>query len=520
MVDYVVVGAGSSGSVLANRLVNKGFRVTLLEAGGADSKTEVRIPAAFTKLFKTDCDWNYTTTPQRALRHRALYWPRGKMLGGCSSMNAQMWFPGFAADYDGWAEGGARGWTWDAVRPYLSRAVDGAKSGKGAASGLSIEPLRDPNPLTALFLKACEEDGMPRLGALASEGFTQTPTTQRRGSRFSAADGYLKPLARNPKLEVITHALATRVLFEGRRAVGVEYTDSQGRAHRVRVARDVVLASGAVNSPQLLMLSGIGDPEELRRHGIDVRHALPGVGKNLQDHVLTAVIAECSRPVTLVAAETLSNLFRYLFRRRGMLTSNVGEAAAFIRTKPELAHPDIELIFAPVPFQDHGLVKPAGHGITIGAVLLQPRSRGTITLASRDPKVPPIIDPAYFTDPEGEDLRTMCRGVEAARRIMASPALRDYVGKPIEPPSFDGTSEDLQRFIAEQAETLYHPIGTCRMGEGATAVVDPELRVHGLSNLRVVDASVMPNLIRGHTHGPAVIIAERAADLIATSRAN
>jgi len=302
MIDYVIVGAGSAGCVLANRLVDKGYRVTVLEAGGSDARTEVRIPAAFTKLFHGECDWGYRTVPQPSLFHRALYWPRARMLGGCSSMNAQMWYPGFPADYDGWASAGATGWDWNTLKPYLSR-IEHGRNGDGG-TGLHIEPVRDPNPSTRAFLNACERSGVPRLGASATRtgGYSLTPTTQRLGRRFSAADGYLRPAQKNTRLDVITNALVRRVLFEGTRAVGVEYRDGDGQLRKLRVAREVILSSGAVNSPQLLLLSGVGDPEALRRSGIDVVLSLPGVGKNLQDHLMTAVIAECPKPVTLVAA--------------------------------------------------------------------------------------------------------------------------------------------------------------------------------------------------------------------------
>jgi choline dehydrogenase len=520
MADYVIVGAGSAGCVLANRLINKGFRVALLEAGGSDATNEVRIPAAFTKLFQTERDWNYRTVPQSALGERSLYWPRGKMLGGSSSINAQMWFPGVAADYDGWARTSGAGWSFEKFRPYLSRAMAPA-DGKGNA-GISVEALRDPNPATLAFLRACSEEKQPRITAfdVGSEGYTQTPVTQRRGARFSAADGYLRGVLKHPKLELVMHALARRILFEGRRAVGVEYEDSAGKVREVRAVREVIVSAGSINSPQLLMLSGIGDANELRKVGITPHIALSGVGKNLQDHVMTAVIADCPKKGTLVAAETLANLFRYLVLRRGMLTSNVGEAAAFVRTLPELRDPDIELIFAPVPFQDHGLTKPAGHGVTLGAVLLQPKSRGSITLTSNRPKDAPTIDPAYFTDAAGEDLATLTRGIDAAKRILQSSALREYVGKAVEPDRFDGDADSVHRFVREQAETLYHPVGTCRMGTDDASVVDPELRVRGADSLRVVDASIMPNIVRGHTHAPTVAIAEKAVDLLTGARAS
>jgi choline dehydrogenase len=519
--DFIVIGAGSAGCVLAHRLVKAGFRVALVEAGGSDRKLEIQMPAGFTKLFKTAYDWNYQTLPQPALGGRQLYWPRGKVVGGSSSLNAQMWLPGYPSDFDAWAEASNSGWDWQSVRPFLEKAERrlGAASSK-LEPGISIAALRDPNPASSAFLKACEEIGLPEFSAFSTErpeGYALTSVTQRRGRRFSAADGYLRAVRRHKNLKLILNAHVRRIVLEGRRAVGVTYQDVTGRGHTIRAEREVLLSAGTVNSPQLLMLSGIGDREHLTQHGITVLHHLPGVGKNLQDHLLAAVIVNCPKPVTLVAAESIMNLLRYLVLGRGMLTSNVGEGFAFVRTRPELALPDIELIFAPGPFIDHGLVKPTGHGVTLGAVLLQPESRGRIELRSKNPVDAPHIDARYLSDPAGSDLRTLIAGVKYAQRILKSHALREYVGSALEPGPDVESDAALADFIREQAETLYHPIGTCRMGADEDAVVDASLRVHGLEGLRVIDASIMPRIVRGHTHAGAVMIAERAADLVIRS---
>jgi len=508
--DHVVVGAGSAGCVLAGRLTeDPTCRVLLLEAGTADRGLAVRIPAAFPKLFRTARDWNYRTAPEPALGGRALYWPRGKMLGGSSSMNAQMYVRGHRADYDRWKDLGNTGWGFDGVLPFFARA-------EGA---LTIGDLRDPNPTTRAFVRAAMETGIPPLedakGA-EPEGVTVARVTQRRGRRWSAADAYLRPALRRPNLTVRAGAHVTRVLVEGRRAAGVEYRRAGERAV-AHAEREVILAGGAVNSPQLLMLSGIGPGDALRALGIEVCRHLPGVGANLQDHLAIAVIVRCPEPVSLVAAESLANLARYLVFRRGMLTSNVGEAYALVRTRPDVAAPDLELIFAPVPFMEHGLVKPPGHGLTIGLVLLQPRSRGVVELESPDPLAPPRIRPGYLSDPDGEDLGTLVEGLRLARRVFRAPALARYVGAELEPGSEVATDLALAAFVRQKAETLYHPVGTCRMGIDDLAVVDPELRVQGVDGLRVVDASVMPVIIRGHTHAPTVMIAEKAAALIARS---
>ncbi|MFC4531976.1 GMC family oxidoreductase [Sphaerisporangium dianthi] len=507
--DYVVVGAGSAGCVLANRLsADPSVRVALLEAGGADRKFEIRVPAAFSKLFKTPYDWDFSTAEQKEMSGRRLYWPRGKTLGGSSSINAQMWVRGHRADYDGW---GLPGWSYDEVLPYFRRSERRVGSNRGDVYGtegpIYISELRAPNVTTRAFLRACEQMGLTRLEELngaSNEGFSPTPVTQDRGRRWSAADAYLRPAMGRPNLTVLTAAQVDRVVLDDEgRATGVEYG---GR--RVTAAKEVILSAGTIGSPHLLMLSGIGDPGELRANGVAPRHELPGVGRNLMDHLASAIMLECTEPVTLAGAESAGNLLRYLFRRDGLLTSNVGEAVAFIRTSPEEPAPDIELLFAPAPFTDHGLTPPAGHGITIGVILLQPESRGQITLDGRDV----VIDPRYLT--AEADVRRLVAGLRKAREAFATPALKPYAGAPMKPYEGAETGEELARYVHERSETLYHPVGTCRMGTEDDAVVDPSLRVIGVPGLRVVDASVMPTLNRGHTHAPTIMIAEKAADLI------
>jgi len=520
--DYVIVGAGSAGCVLANRLTeDPTCTVALLEAGGRDRSPNVRIPAAFTKLFATRYDWNYTTGPQEHLSGRRMYWPRGRGLGGSSSINAQMWVRGHPADFDAWAAT-CPGWSYRDVLPYFQRAERRAGSNAGGVYGTDgriwISELRDPNPTTVAFLAACAELGMRRLDELNQAdivGFAPTPVTQHRGRRFSAADAYLRPASRRRNLTIVTAAHARAIVLDGTRAAGVEYHDAAGRIHRILASREVILSAGAINSPQLLMLSGIGDPDRLRAAGLTPRHELPGVGENLQDHLACAVTVHCRQPITLTGAESLRELARYLLLRRGMLTSNVAEAVAFTRSTPDVDAPDLELIWAPVPFLDHGRTRPPGHGLTVGVVLLQPDSRGRISLASADPADPPIIDPGYLSAPT--DAPRLRSGLRQAQQVLATEALRAYVGPPMSPWLGGTTDTELDEFIRGHAETLYHPVGTCRMGTKSDAVVDPELRVHGLRHLRVVDASVMPRINRGHTNAPTIMIAERAADLIRTS---
>ena len=495
MVDFVVVGAGSAGCVLAARLSeDPNVDVVLLEAGRAKLPREVGIPAAFSKLFRSDVDWNYDTEPEEHLAGRTVYWPRGRMLGGSSSLNAMMAIPGHTADYDGWAALGVPGWSWNDVAPYFEQVHE----------TLGVEELRDPNPLTHAFVEAAQQAGIapsPALAPTALEGVRLTPVTQRRGRRNSAVDAYLKPAERRPNLTIRTDAHVTRVVFEGRRAVGVEVDGDVVRA------REVVLCGGAVNSPQLLLLSGVGPAAELERHGIPLVHELPGVGSHLEDHLSGGILVESHRPVTLYAAEKPKQVLRYLVSRRGMLTSNVAEAAAFVRTRPDLTAPDLELLFAPVLFEEEGLAPPRGHGFTVGAVLLQPRSSGAVRLRSSDPFDTPMIEPRYLSYPD--DLQVLVRGIDLARRIVSMPAFDGIAGAELEP-----GETPLEDAIRERAQTLYHPVGTCRMGTDALAVVDPELRVRGVEGLRVVDASVIPRVPRGHTHLPTLMIAERAAEFV------
>jgi choline dehydrogenase len=515
--DYIIVGAGPAGCVLANRLsAIPGTDVALIEAGPPAKAREVQIPAAFSKLFATPLDWNYRTTKQAHLADRELYWPRGKALGGSTSINAQMWVRGHQADYDAWGEE-CPGWSYADVLPYFQRVERRAAPTKvyGTTGQVWISDLRTVNPATRAFLAACAETGIPPLGELNepdNTGYSLTPVTQRRGRRWSAVDAYLVPTTGRPNLTVLTRALVERVVLQGDRAIGVSLRDGHGAHRELTATREVILCAGAVNSPQLLMLSGIGDPEQLRLAGIEPKHELPGVGTNLQDHLAAGVVVSCPLPVTLVSAETPGQLAKYLLRRTGMLSSNVAEAVAFVRSAPDLPAPDLELIFGPVPFIEHGLVPPTGHGITVGVVLLQPESRGRVTLASANPGDPPLIDPGYLT--AEADLTRLMAGIRTAEGLLDTLALRPYVGTPMAPWPGHVDDETLARNVREHAETLYHPVGTCRMGTGDNAVVDGELKVRGLRALRVVDASVMPRINRGHTQAPVYMIAERAADLI------
>lgn len=515
--DYIIVGAGAAGCVLASRLsADPSVTVLLLEAGGRDRNPYIQIPAAFSKLFRTAADWNYEA--EGPLPGQSQYWPRGKVLGGSDSINAMMYVRGHAHDFDHWAALGNPGWSYADVLPYFRRAEDNRTPDApslGQGGPLHIDAPRSVNPLTQAFVAAGQSLGLapnPDYNGPNQDGVAFTALKQKNGSRWSAAAAYLKPALSRPNLTVQTHAQVSRILFEGRRASGVEYRSGGVRQSHAR--REVILCGGAINSPQLLMLSGIGPAAHLREHGIDLIADLPGVGQNLQDHPASGTSFACTQPVTLVNGEKLPALLAYLARKRGPLTSNVAEAIAFIRTRAGISAPDIEIIFAPTYFDYHGFRSPKGHGFTVGSILLRPRSRGQITLRSADPFTAPLIQPRYFSDPD--DLATMVEGVKFTRQIANAAPFDAYRGSEAMPGAAAYTDAELGDYVRERFQSLYHPVGTCKMGidSDPLAVVDPQLRVRGVDGLRVVDASVMPTLIGGHTVAPTIMIAEKAADLI------
>ncbi|HEX5655875.1 MAG TPA: GMC family oxidoreductase N-terminal domain-containing protein [Polyangiales bacterium] len=514
--DYVIVGAGAAGCLLAERLSADGKNtVALIEAGGSDRHPNVMIPAAFAKLFGSDRDWAYYTEPQPGLNQRRLFWPRGKMLGGSSSINAQMYVRGHRRDYEGWAD--ALGWSYADIRAAFAgfeRYLDGGPE-FGRDGAQVIEKQRDPNPTTFAFLEACNELGIRTIadvGEFENEGVQLTSVTQKRGLRFSAADAFLRPALGRKNLSVLKKLRTDRIELDGTRALGVQSTGDDGRVQTIRARREVVLCAGAIGTPQLLLLSGVGPAADLRTHGISVVRDAPEVGRNLQDHTLTGVIHHCPQPVTLFLAESLKNLALFVGARRGMLTSNVGEAAAFVRSDPSLDAPDLELIYAPVPYIDHGTVKPTGHGISIAVILLTPESRGSVSLLSRDPSAPPRIDPNYQSD--ARDLARIAWGVRLAEKLFHTRALTPFTGDLLEGVPAEAPDVELEAYIREQTETLYHPVGTCRAGSDEASVVDPSLCVRGLQGLRIADASVMPTINRGHTYAPTLMLAERAAAMI------
>ncbi|MDW8479007.1 MAG: choline dehydrogenase [Xanthomonadales bacterium] len=522
MYDYVIVGAGSAGCVLAARLSeDPAVRVLLLEAGGRDWHPFIHMPAGLARLVgRKGINWDYYTEPEPALAGRRLWWPRGKVLGGSSSINAMCYVRGHPADYDEWAALGCPGWSFAEVLPFFRRAernARGADDYHGADGPLSVEDLRYVNPLSQLAVEAAVAAGLGRCADFngpSQEGFGLYQVTQRAGRRASTARAYLAPARSRPNLVVLTRALAERIELSRGRATAVIYRRF-GRRHRVEAEREILLAAGAVNSPQLLMLSGIGPAEELRRHGIGVEVDAPEVGANLQDHLDVCVLRRCTQRITYDRVSDVALALEYLLTRRGIGTSNIAESGGFVRSPfaPD-ARPDLQFHFVPAMLDDHGRHRLPGDGFTLHVCGLRPLSRGRIALAGADPRLPPRIFANYLSDPEGRDLRVLLEGVRIAREILAQAPLRPFAGAEIFPGAEVRDEAGLVEFIRRKAETIYHPVGTCRMGSDASAVLDPELRVRGVEGLRVVDASVMPRLVGGNTNAPVIMIAERAAALI------
>ena len=516
--DYIIVGAGSAGCVLAARLTEDPHsRVLLLEAGGTDKAKEIHIPAAFSKLYKTAVDWNYSTEPEPCLHNRRLYWPRGKMLGGSSSMNAMIYIRGNHLDFDHWAGLGNQGWSFNEVLPYFKKSQTQARGESefhGTSGPLHISDLRCVNPLTRAFLEAAAALGIPRNADFNGErqdGVGLYQVTQKNGSRHSAADAYLKPALNRKNLTVVTNAHVARITLEKQRAVGVEYFSSTG-AKAARADREVILSGGSINSPQLLLLSGIGPADEISRAGIRPIHHLPGVGKNLQDHMMVSVGYLCTKPVSMATAESLPNLIRYFVLKRGPLVSNVAEAGIFLRTREASQRPDLQLLFGPAYYVNHGLSPREDHCFGFGPTLITPESRGSISLKSSNPLDPPAIHANYLST--DADMRVIIEGVKLSRRLAQRQPLAQFRGEELHPGAPTQSDEEIADFIRAEAQTLYHPVGTCKMGHDTMAVVNSQLQVHGLEGLRVIDASVMPRIIAGNTNAPTMMIAEKAADMI------
>jgi choline dehydrogenase len=518
--DYVIVGAGSAGCVLANRLTeDPSVRVLVLEAGGSDRSLNIKIPAAFPKQFHTKLDWDFATEPEPHVDERRLFVPRGKALGGSSSMNAMLYVRGRPLDYDGWEAQGAAGWGYAGVLPYFVKAEDNVRGQSpyhGVGGPLRVSEQRSPRPINRRFLAASEAAGIPRIADYngpEQDGCSLFQVTQKDGRRFSAADAYLRPALTRPNLQVHTKATVLGVELRDQRAVGVRLRRGRKGVETVRAAREVLLCAGAIGSPQLLLLSGIGPADELREAGVQARHHLPGVGRNLQDHPFVTMLWEVTDRHTLYGAEKPKALAEWLLRKSGKLSSTVAEVVAFTRTRGGLPAADIQFHMGAAYFEDHGADTYEGHCMVIAPVLVSPKARGQVWLAGADPTAKPRIITNALSEPD--DVESMLAGMRLAREIAAQAPLAQIVVKALKPRADAIDREQLHADLRARLMLIYHPVGTARMSDtDEHAVVDSRLAVHGMQGLRVIDASVMPTIVGGNTNAPTIMIAERGADLI------
>jgi len=525
MFDYIIIGGGSAGCVLAARLSeDPAVSVALLEAGKTDSSALIHCPAGLALMAKLGQSfWKFETVPQPGLNGRRGYQPRGMVLGGTSSINGMIYIRGHRADYDHWEAQGNPGWGFDDVLPYYLRAENnerGADAWHGVGGPLNVKDLASPNRLGARFIAAAQQAGHrhnPDFNGPEQEGVGIYQVTQKNGERFSSAKAYVTPNLSRPNLKIITGAQTTRILLEKKRAVGVEY-QQDGLRKQLRANREVLLCAGALQSPQILMLSGIGPHEHLVQTGIATQHALPGVGQHLHDHVDVAQIFDAPGMTDLLGisltgfGKLLRGISDWRRHRRGMLTTNYAEGGGFIKSSPDESIPDLQLHYFVAKIVDHARKTVLGHGYSMHVCLLRPLSRGSVRLESRDPLAAPLIDPNFLGD--RDDMDRLIRGFRLMRTITQQPALAESGTREFASSATAKTDMQVEQYIRDYADTIYHPVGSCRMGNGPLDVVDARLRVHGVQGLRVVDASIMPRIIGGNTNAPVIMIAEKAADMI------
>jgi choline dehydrogenase len=522
--DYIIVGAGSAGCVLANRLTASGqHRVLLLEAGGADRNIWIHIPLGFGRLFNdARVNWLYASEPEPELNNRRIVQPRGKVLGGSSSINGLLYIRGQAEDFDHWRQLGNAGWSYADVLPYFKKAEDqerGADDFHGVGGPLAVSDVCEPHPVCEAFLEAVEQAGLPRnadFNGATQEGAGYYQMTQRNGRRWSTAVGYLRPARRRPNLMIAANALATRILFDGRRATGVEYAqgDTVRTAHAVA---EVIVAGGAFNSPQLLQLSGVGPADLLQQHGIAVIADMPGIGADLQDHPQVRMQHRCSEPITMndiinSRRRRWAAGMRYMLTRKGLLTIGGAYAGGFFRSDPAVATPDVQLHCIMFSTDTVGAALHPFPGFIVSVCVLRPESRGHVRIRSADPREPPAIQPRYLSAQADRDV--MLRGMKLLRRVTGQPALARYIAAEHAPGPQCRSDDDLMAYAREVCTTVFHPVSTCRMGSDTRAVTDERLRVRGLERLRVVDGSIMPSLVSGNTNAAIIMIAEKGADMI------
>jgi choline dehydrogenase len=523
---YIIVGAGAAGCVLGNRLsADPANTVLLLEAGVRDRSPLVKIPAGFAKLMGTKANWIFDTESQEHLNNRRMFLPQGKGWGGSTSVNAMLYVRGHRADYDGWRDLGNKGWGYDDVLPYFTVHENNerlAGTYHGVGGELNVADQIQHNPTSKAFLIAAQQVGIPYTSdpnGAAQEGVFYHQVTQRHARRESASTAFLHPVLNRPNLTVASHATALRVIVEKGRATSLAYRHD-GLTITARADRDIIISAGAINSPRLLLLSGIGPADELRAAGVDVVHDLPGVGRNLHDQLEVYITREAAKPVTYSGEDRIDRAARHVIQyglfKTGPATATITEAGAFIRSTPDVSAPDIQLHFLPAWVVWKDLARHAeripGHGITLLACNIRPLSRGTVTLRNGDPDTPPAVDPNYMAEPE--DWRVAIEGFHRMREVLAAPAFIGVLKDEKLPGSAVQTDEQIREYIRQWGKTDYHPVGTCKMGVDDYAVVDPQLRVHGLDGLRVIDSSIMPQIISGNTQAPSMMIGEKGADMI------